>query len=101
MERVNRSRLEQLSYENQLKNVELQNLKAHLNPHSLFNALNSVKALTHSDPRRAGDAVTLLSDLLRYSLNYEKQTVVLSDEVAIVRDYLGLEKIRFNHWLHD
>ena len=100
MERVNRSRLEQLSYENQLKNVELQNLKAQLNPHFLFNALNSVKALTYSDPRRAGDAVTLLSDLLRYSLNYEKQTVVpFSDEVAIVRDYLALEKIRFNHRL--
>jgi sensor histidine kinase YesM len=100
MERINRTRLEQLSAENQLKNVELQNLKAQLNPHFLFNALNSVKALTHSDPKRAGDAVTLLSDLLRYSLNYEKQTVVpLCDEVAIVRDYLALEKIRFNQRL--
>lgn len=100
MERINRTRLDQLSFENQLKNVELQNLKAQLNPHFLFNALNSVKALTHSDPRRAGDAVTLLSDLLRYSLNYEKQTVVpLSDEIEVVRDYLALEKIRFNQRL--
>ncbi|MBV6442450.1 MAG: hypothetical protein DYG98_22340 [Haliscomenobacteraceae bacterium CHB4] len=100
MERVNRTRFDQLAFENQLKNVELQNLKAQLNPHFLFNALNSIKALTHSDPRRAGDAVTLLSDLLRYSLNYEKQTFVpLSDEVAVVRDYLALEKIRFNQRL--
>ncbi|HRI61566.1 MAG TPA: histidine kinase [Saprospiraceae bacterium] len=100
MERINRTRLDRLSFENQLKNVELQNLKAQLNPHFLFNALNSVKALTYSDPRRAGDAVTLLSDLLRYSLNYEKQVVVpLSDEIAVVHDYLALEKIRFNQRL--
>lgn len=100
MERINGARLESLAFENQLKNVELQNLKAQLNPHFLFNALNSIKALTHSDPRRAGDAVTLLSDLLRYSLNYEKNTFVpLSDELAVVRDYLALEKIRFNQRL--
>ena len=100
MERINRTQLERLASDNQLKNVELQNLKAQLNPHFLFNALNSVKALTHSDPKRAGDAVMLLSDLLRYSLNYEKQTLVpLSDELAVTRDYLALEKIRFNHRL--
>lgn len=100
MERVNQSQVERLASENQLKNVELQNLKAQLNPHFLFNALNSVKALTHSDPRRAGDAVMLLSDLLRYSLNYEKQSLVpLSDELAVTRDYLALEKIRFNRRL--
>jgi len=100
MERINRTQIERLSYENQIKNVELQNLKAQLNPHFLFNALNSVKALTHSDPKRAGDAVMLLSDLLRYSLNYEKQTLVpLADELAVTRDYLALEKIRFNQRL--
>jgi len=100
MERINRTQLERLASDNQLKNVELQNLKAQLNPHFLFNALNSVKALTHSDPKRAGDAVMLLSDLLRYSLNYDKQTLVpLSDELAVTRDYLALEKIRFNRRL--
>ncbi len=100
MERVNRTQIERLASENQLKNVELQNLKAQLNPHFLFNALNSVKALTHSDPKRAGEAVMLLSDLLRYSLNYEKQTLVpLADELAVTRDYLALEKIRFNQRL--
>jgi len=100
MERINRTQIEYLDSENQLKNVELQNLKAQLNPHFLFNALNSIKALTHSDPKRAGDAVMLLSDLLRYSLNYEKQTLVpLADELAVTRDYLALEKIRFNQRL--
>lgn len=100
MERINRTQIEFLDSENQLKNVELQNLKAQLNPHFLFNALNSIKALTHSDPKRAGDAVMLLSDLLRYSLNYEKQTLVpLADELAVTRDYLALEKIRFNQRL--
>lgn len=100
MERTNRARMAQLASENQLKNIELQNLKAQLNPHFLFNALNSIKALTHSDSQRAGEAVMMLSDLLRYSLNYEKQSVVpLSDEVAVVRDYLALEKIRFNRRL--
>lgn len=100
MERSNSARMAQLASENQLKNIELQNLKAQLNPHFLFNALNSIKALTHSDSQRAGEAVMMLSDLLRYSLNYEKQSVVpLSDEVAVVRDYLALEKIRFNRRL--
>jgi len=100
LERVNRTRIEHLDAENQLKNIELQNLKAQLNPHFLFNALNSIKALTHSDAKRAGDAVMLLSDLLRYSLNYEKQTLVpLADELAVTRDYLALEKIRFNQRL--
>lgn len=100
MERVNRAKIEHLDAENQLKNIELQNLKAQLNPHFLFNALNSIKALTHSDAKRAGDAVMLLSDLLRYSLNYEKQTLVpLADELAVTQDYLALEKIRFNQRL--
>lgn len=97
MERVNSVHLERLSYENQFKQVELQNLKAQINPHFLFNALNSIKALTHSNPKRAGDAVVLLSEILRYSLNYEKQTLIaLGDELAVVKDYLDLEKIRFN-----
>lgn len=100
MERVNRAQIERLSYENQLKNVELQHLKAQINPHFLFNALNSVKALTHSNPKRAGEAVVLLSDLLRYSLNYERHTLIpLRDEIAVTRDYLELEKIRFNQRL--
>lgn len=100
MERINQTKIEHLDAENQLKNVELQNLKAQLNPHFLFNALNSVKALTHSNPALAGDAVMRLSDLLRYSLNYEKQTLVpLADEISVTQDYLALEKIRFNQRL--
>ncbi|MBK8557432.1 MAG: histidine kinase [Lewinellaceae bacterium] len=96
-ERIHQGHLNQLSFENQLKAIELQQLKSQINPHFLFNALNSVKALTHSNPAKAGEAVTLLSDLLRYSLNYDKKTQVpLSDELAVVRDYLELEKIRFN-----
>lgn len=85
-----------LQLANQLKDAELQNLKAQLNPHFLFNALNSITSLTISQPDKARAAVLLLSDLLRFTLNYERSPVVsLDTELNAVRDYLELETIRF------
>jgi sensor histidine kinase YesM len=79
-----------------LKTVELANLKNQLNPHFLFNALNSIKALMLTQPAAARDAITQLSDLLRVSLNFgTQQRVSVQEEVDLVRDYLELEKMRF------
>ena len=82
--------------ETDLKTAELANLKNQLNPHFLFNAINSIKALTLSDPHHARNALTELSQLLRTSLTMgNEQLVTLETEVNFVRDYLFLEKIRY------
>ncbi len=79
-----------------LRQAELDTLRAQVNPHFLFNALNSIRALTLSDPHGARTAVTQLADLLRYSLRYGQQPVVaLREELAAVQDYLALEQTRF------
>ena len=82
------------------REAELRALQAQVNPHFLFNSLNTVRALVAEDPDRAREAVTELSDLLRYALGAGKrETVPLSDELATVRRYLALEKLRFEHRL--
>jgi two-component sensor histidine kinase len=79
-----------------VKELELKTIKSHINPHFIFNALNSIRALIDENPVRARDAVTGLSKLLRSSMQSEHlETVSLEEELEIVRDYLALEHIRF------
>lgn len=74
---------------------ELKHLKSQLNPHFLFNSLNTVYALTEIDPPLARDAVHRLSALLRYALyEADNPTVKLGREVAFVRDYVRLMQMR-------
>ncbi|MFM7645192.1 MAG: sensor histidine kinase [Sphingomonadales bacterium] len=88
--------LDQLKLEGVIKQMELKTLKAHLNPHFIFNSLNSIRALIDLDPARARRAITELSNLLRGSLQTEQgQLVPLQQEIDIIRDYLALESIRF------
>jgi two-component system, LytTR family, sensor kinase len=78
------------------RNAQLDLLRAQVNPHFLFNCLNSVRALITENPERASTMVTSLSDLLRYSLQSERtHTVSLADELAIVENYVSLERVRF------
>lgn len=80
-----------------LKETELNALKAQLNPHFLFNALNSIRALIVEDPARGQDAVTQLANILRYSLQASSAaSIPLREEVRFVQAYLALEKIRFD-----
>lgn len=80
----------------QLLRAQLENLQARLNPHFLFNSLNTVAALIEEDPTKAVVAVEQLSDLLRYGLDGTRHpTVTLSRELAAVEDFLALEKLRF------
>src|SRR4051812_34172025 len=86
----------QLARESMLRSDALANearleaLRYQLQPHFLFNALNSVRALTDEDPQRAGRMVTELSEFLRYSLVMaDRTTVPLSDEIAAIRSYLA------------
>jgi len=78
------------------RNAQLDMLRAQVNPHFLFNCLNSVRALIAENPTRAASMVTSLSDLLRYSLQSDrKHTVSLAEELAIVDEYVSLERVRF------
>jgi sensor histidine kinase YesM len=75
--------------------AELRLLKSQLNPHFLFNSLNSVRALVADDPAGAQRAVTQLARTLRYTLNaYQEELVSLERELEIVADYLELESLR-------
>ena len=83
------------------KQAQLDNLAVQLNPHFLFNSLNSIKSLVIEDPKTARRAIDLLSDILRSSL-YEKDAPLVSvkDELGLVKDYIELEKVRFEERLN-
>lgn len=92
--------LDKLRLEGVVKSLELKTIKSHVNPHFIFNALNSIRALVDENPTRARTAITELSNILRSSLQAEKQeTVPLQQELDIVNDYLALEQMRFEERL--
>jgi len=89
-----------LQLEASIKEIELSNLKSQLNPHFIFNALNSIRALVDENPAKAKQAINQLSSILRNSLVTEKRGLTSFDEeLKLVRDYLGLESIRFEERL--
>lgn len=76
--------------------AELKALKAQINPHFLFNSLNSISALTSIDPSRARDMCVLLGDFLRLTLGLgEKTSVRFSEELDLLQKYMAIEKVRF------
>jgi sensor histidine kinase YesM len=98
--RTRRVELEKLKIEVVAKNAELSALLGQVNPHFLFNSLNSLRALIHEDPVRADHMVTELASVLRYSLQTGKaRTVPLQTELDAVSAYLALEAIRFEERL--
>ncbi len=87
-------------FESALKDSELKSLKAQINPHFLFNSLNSLRALINENPDNARHAVTLLSNLLRASLRAGQEKLIrLEDEMIVVNAFLSLEQIRFEERL--
>lgn len=75
---------------------ELKALRAQINPHFLFNALNVIASLTHRDPDRAEAVVEELAEVFRYTLSRsEQEWVRLEDELGFVRAYLAVERARF------
>jgi LytS/YehU family sensor histidine kinase len=82
------------------REAQLDMLRYQLNPHFLFNTLNTLRALIGDDDQRAKRIVTELSDFLRYSLlDLNAPTVPLKEEVDVTRTYLAIEKIRFEERL--
>jgi two-component system sensor histidine kinase AlgZ len=78
------------------RDAELKALKAQVNPHFLFNSLNSISALTSSDPAKAREMCILLGDFLRRTLGLgEKAAIPLEEELSLIRSFLAVEKVRF------
>ncbi len=87
--------------ETELKNLvteaELRSLKFQINPHFIFNSLNSMSALTEIDPKKAKQMIIKLAEFLRYTLaNNDRQKNSLNEELKNIKLYLDIEKIRFD-----
>jgi two-component system LytT family sensor kinase len=96
IEKSRNQQLDTLKLQALVKELELKTIKSHINPHFIFNALNSIRALIDENPSRARNAITELSNILRSSMQSENlETVPLERELNIVKDYLALEHIRF------
>ncbi|MEZ4996221.1 MAG: histidine kinase [Bacteroidales bacterium] len=90
----------QAQLETQVREGELKMLRSQINPHFLFNSLNSVSSLTVTDPLRAREMIVKLSDFMRYSLSSRnEQPVTLGNEMESLRLYLQIEKVRFGERL--
>jgi LytS/YehU family sensor histidine kinase len=78
------------------REAELRALKAQVNPHFLFNSLNSISALTTSDAAKAREMCILLGDFLRRTLGLgEKGAIPLEEEMSLIHAFLAVEKIRY------
>jgi len=83
-----------------IREAELHALKSQINPHFLFNSLNSISSLTMSDPAKAQEMVINLSSLMRYSLKHgQNETVSFGTELQNIKLYLSIEKVRFGRKL--
>ncbi|MFT3903545.1 MAG: histidine kinase [Niabella sp.] len=88
--------IQTLQLKSLVKELELKTIKSHINPHFIFNSLNSIRAMVDENPERAREAITELSHILRSSINLDKnESIALKDELALVKDYLALEQMRF------
>ncbi len=101
VEKSRSHQMDKIRLESLVKELELKTIKSHINPHFIFNALNSIRALVDENPERARTAITELSNILRSSMHAENiETTTLEKELSIVKDYLALELIRFENRLN-
>lgn len=100
IEKEQKDKVDKIMLEKTVKELELKTIKAHINPHFIFNSLNSIRALVDENPSRARKAITELANILRSSMQVDKlETVPLEQELSIVKDYLALEQMRFEERL--
>ncbi|MQA89335.1 MAG: sensor histidine kinase [Gemmatimonas sp.] len=96
LRRVHLAEAEKLRLELGMRETELKALRAQLNPHFLFNSLNSLRGLITENPSRAQEAVTRLAALLRHTLQLSRaRTTTLEEELEATKHYLELESLRF------
>ena len=100
IENYRKAEIENLKWEASINEIELNKLKSQLNPHFMFNAMNSIRALVDENPGKAKDAITQLSNILRNTLQMGRNKVIpFEEEMKIVNDYLALEAIRYEERL--
>jgi hypothetical protein len=96
IDRYRHAQYESLRLQLALKESELRALEAQINPHFLFNCLNTIRGMIVENPPQAQDMVTKLAEMLRYSLQRDRtHTVPLMREMEAVSNYLALEEARF------
>ena len=101
LQRTREMEIERWKLSATVKDAELSALKAQINPHFIFNSLNNIRSLVIEDSERARDSITHLSDLLRFSIQFDQyEKVSLEKELEVVRDYLNLEAIQLEERLH-
>lgn len=94
---AHRLALQTVDLERRLVESQLQSLRAQVQPHFLFNALNTISAFTETDPATARDLMQKLGDLLRASLRHSSDPfVTLGEELTFLDDYLQIESARFD-----
>lgn len=99
-ERYRNEEIKNLKWEATKNEIELNKLKSQLNPHFIFNSMNSIRALIDEDPKKAKRSVTQLANILRNTLMMgRKKTVLFEEEMAIVNDFIELEKTRYEERL--
>jgi LytS/YehU family sensor histidine kinase len=92
--------VEKAELESNLRGAELETLRMRLNPHFLFNCLQSISSLSQKDPKTAGQMVKHLGDLLRVALKDQTQAeCTLATEMALVDAYVAIEQMRFGERL--
>ena len=97
----NQRKLQLLEEQKLRTDIELKALRARINPHFLFNTLNSVAGLIYLDQKKAESMIVQLSELLRFNLSIsENKYVKLEQELKAVEDYLNIEKIRLGDRLN-
>ena len=100
LEKSRNEELNALQMQAKLNEFELYNLKTQLNPHFIFNAMNSIRALIDENPKLARRSLTQLSSILRTTLQMNRSKfVTLDEELRLIKEYLELEKIRFEERL--
>ena len=92
--------IKNLRWEAAINEMELNKLKSQLNPHFIFNAMNSIRALVDESPKKAKMGITQLSNILRSNLLMGRQKLIpFSDELKLVKDYLAIESYRYEERL--
>ena len=100
LENYKKAEIENLKWEASKNEIELNKLKSQLNPHFIFNAMNSIRALVDENPGKSKNAITQLSNILRNTLQMGKnKTISFDEEFKIVEDYLELESVRYEERL--
>ncbi|MBK7183298.1 MAG: histidine kinase [Bacteroidetes bacterium] len=100
IENYKKAEIENLKWSASIHEIELNKLKSQLNPHFMFNAMNSIRALVDENPTKSKEAITQLSNILRNTLQMGKNKVISFDEeLKVINDYLALETIRYEERL--